>query len=105
MQGGQSDKPSFLRPAFDVTPATPALQADRHDRQNLIVSSEPPSMPAAPADSRPPSASGERSRALSQGFVKISEVEATKRLNDSLEQENAQLEAEIAELLRRNKLI
>ena len=37
---------------------------------------EMPAMPMAqPGDSRPPSASGERSRALSQGFVKISEAD------------------------------
>merc|ERR1712039_362883 len=48
------------------------------------------------------SASGERSRALSQGFVKISEVESTMRLNESLEKENATLEAELALLLRQN---
>merc|ERR1712187_932347 len=67
---------------------------------------EMPDMPAtpmaSPADSRPPSASGERSRALSQGFVKISEVESTMRLNESLEKDNAQLEAELADILRQN---
>merc|ERR1719221_2340724 len=57
---------------------------------------------ASPADSRPPSASGERSRALSQGYVRISEVESTMKLNESLERDNARLEAEIAAVLRLN---
>merc|ERR1712093_458622 len=64
---------------------------------------EMPSTPMAqPYGSRPPSASGERSRALGQGYVKISEVESTKRLNDALEKDNHALMAEIAEILRAN---
>ncbi|CAE8642898.1 unnamed protein product [Polarella glacialis] len=95
-----SSKPSFLRPAFDTTPVTPALPSDD------VLEPEMPQFSSAMAqlscDSRPPSSSGERSRALSQGYVKISEVESTKRLNDSLELDNARLEAEMADLLRLN---
>eukprot|EP00931_Biecheleriopsis_adriatica_P090699 TRINITY_DN64638_c0_g1_i1.p1 TRINITY_DN64638_c0_g1~~TRINITY_DN64638_c0_g1_i1.p1 ORF type:complete len:159 (+),score=50.26 TRINITY_DN64638_c0_g1_i1:54-530(+) len=94
-------KPSFLRPAFDATPAqsaTPSLPTS----DGPEIPEMPPTPMVQPADSRPPSSSGERSRALSQGYVKISEVESTKRLNDSLEQDNSALEAELAQLLRQN---
>eukprot|EP00930_Biecheleria_cincta_P106332 TRINITY_DN99727_c0_g1_i1.p1 TRINITY_DN99727_c0_g1~~TRINITY_DN99727_c0_g1_i1.p1 ORF type:complete len:164 (+),score=40.18 TRINITY_DN99727_c0_g1_i1:57-548(+) len=94
-------KPSFLKPAFDTTPLAPAVPVPAHS-DGPDVPERPQTPMVQPADSRPPSSSGERSRALSQGYVKISEVESTKRLNDSLEQDNRQLEAQIAELLRRN---
>mmetsp|Transcript_111354 Transcript_111354/g.315227 ORF Transcript_111354/g.315227 Transcript_111354/m.315227 type:complete len:153 (-) Transcript_111354:206-664(-) len=94
--GAQRPRPNFLKPAFDTTPAAPAPE----------VTVEMPEMPSTPmtqpSDSRPPSASGERSRALSQGYVKISEVESTKRLNDSLEKDNALVERQIADFLRLN---
>merc|ERR1712083_1249053 len=98
--GGSRARPSFLKPAFDTTPAAntaPPVADPAPEMPDM-----PPTPMASPADSRPPSASGERSRALSQGFVKISEVESTMRLNESLERDNADLEAELAEILRLN---
>eukprot|EP00927_Polykrikos_kofoidii_P070711 TRINITY_DN67115_c0_g1_i1.p1 TRINITY_DN67115_c0_g1~~TRINITY_DN67115_c0_g1_i1.p1 ORF type:complete len:205 (-),score=55.99 TRINITY_DN67115_c0_g1_i1:231-758(-) len=97
-------KPSFLLPAYDLTPASPP---SRVLPQSSVADCEPeglarPSTPMVSSDSRPPSASGERSRCLSQGFVKLSEVEATMRLNKTLESDNAQLEAEMCSLLRQN---
>merc|ERR1719330_373978 len=93
-------RPGFLRAAFDPTPAAPCAPTPE------VRAPDMPEMPqtpmAIPPDSRPPSSSGERSRKMSQGFVKISEVESTKRMNDSLEKDNAQLELELAELLRLN---
>merc|ERR1719498_685010 len=62
----------------------------------------PPTPMAQPYGSRPPSASGERSKCLGQGYIKISEVESTKRLNDELEKDNHALMAEIAQMLRMN---
>ncbi|CAK0848278.1 unnamed protein product, partial [Prorocentrum cordatum] len=56
--------------------------------------------PGASAGATAPA--GQRSRALSKGYVSISEVESTMRLNASLEENNSQLEAEIAECLRLN---
>eukprot|EP00747_Dinoflagellata_sp_TGD_P086256 gnl/TRDRNA2_/TRDRNA2_163220_c1_seq1.p1 gnl/TRDRNA2_/TRDRNA2_163220_c1~~gnl/TRDRNA2_/TRDRNA2_163220_c1_seq1.p1 ORF type:complete len:209 (-),score=45.33 gnl/TRDRNA2_/TRDRNA2_163220_c1_seq1:69-695(-) len=113
---GADDKPVFLKPAYDMAPA-PALAlrmgpAPAGDACERLEKSSIPEMPEMPTErpstpmtrpaERPPSASGERTSALSQGFMKVSEVEATKRLNDVLEKDNIGIEAEIARLLRMN---
>eukprot|EP00929_Paragymnodinium_shiwhaense_P047266 TRINITY_DN23970_c1_g1_i2.p2 TRINITY_DN23970_c1_g1~~TRINITY_DN23970_c1_g1_i2.p2 ORF type:complete len:162 (-),score=30.44 TRINITY_DN23970_c1_g1_i2:147-632(-) len=101
-----SSKPSFLMPAFDPTPsAASGLLAEPDPKQvddGPEIAGRPHTPMVQPADSRPPSASGERSWALMNGFVKLSEVEATMRLNSNLEAENAAVEAEICSLLRQN---
>uniref|UniRef100_A0A7S1ABM3 Uncharacterized protein n=1 Tax=Noctiluca scintillans TaxID=2966 RepID=A0A7S1ABM3_NOCSC len=87
-----SGKPTFLQPAFDMKPVEPSPEG-------------PPDMPPTPMaspSSRPPSSSGERSQALSQGFLRVSEIEATQKLNAALEQDNATLEMELAQFLRLN---
>mmetsp|Transcript_59312 Transcript_59312/g.94156 ORF Transcript_59312/g.94156 Transcript_59312/m.94156 type:complete len:131 (-) Transcript_59312:98-490(-) len=90
------EKPSFLQPAFDPSPPQPSRLTEE------LEFSERPSTPMTQPSSRPASATGERSKALGQGYVKISEVESTKRLNDALDRDNAQLEEEIAKMLRMN---
>mmetsp|Transcript_139721 Transcript_139721/g.243286 ORF Transcript_139721/g.243286 Transcript_139721/m.243286 type:complete len:165 (+) Transcript_139721:69-563(+) len=100
------EKPSFLQPAFDTTPADlpgPVAPGANKPADAVEKPLERPMTPMTqPPCSRPASASGERSLALDQGFLKISEVESTMRLNAALEQDNIALEAQIAQLLRVN---
>mmetsp|Transcript_26510 Transcript_26510/g.61867 ORF Transcript_26510/g.61867 Transcript_26510/m.61867 type:complete len:176 (+) Transcript_26510:146-673(+) len=99
-------RPSFLQPAYDMSPA---LATGGVARTPMPEAPEMPEMPPAlgmsqPA-ARPPSASGERSRRLSAGFIKVSEVEATQRLNASLERDNELLCEELETAMRRNALL
>mmetsp|Transcript_8236 Transcript_8236/g.14763 ORF Transcript_8236/g.14763 Transcript_8236/m.14763 type:complete len:141 (+) Transcript_8236:83-505(+) len=99
-----SERPSFLQPAYDLSPVAPLGHGlGRSPTPDALEMPEMP-MPLGTAEpsARPPSASGERSQRLSAGFIKVSEVEATQRLNAALEQDNEVLSEQLAAAMDRN---